>query len=216
MLLLSAQDGMLSRLILRGQAGPEERLRFGKLAFGARKARSRASHAPAARNLDWLAQRRHVWDASIPLQSFVQDWACTWGMKRLLAESKRFPTLPDQAASTPEEEYRAAAGEMLQESGLPELERRVLRFLCAHSGALKLAATLDDAQRLLLQVRLFSLVQVCSVPRCTELPGSAALTFIIVNAQAWVRLQSAHAFSVDAVNVWRCTRGQCCCFTSPI
>lgn len=29
---------MLSRLILRGKAGKEERLRFGKLAFGARKA----------------------------------------------------------------------------------------------------------------------------------------------------------------------------------
>lgn len=38
MLLLSAQDAMLSRLILRGKAGKEERLRFGKLAFGARKA----------------------------------------------------------------------------------------------------------------------------------------------------------------------------------
>ncbi len=37
-LLLSAQDAMLSRLILRGKAGKEERLRFGKLAFGARKA----------------------------------------------------------------------------------------------------------------------------------------------------------------------------------
>ena len=39
-LLLSAQDAMLSRLILRGKAGKEERLRFGKLAFGARKAAS--------------------------------------------------------------------------------------------------------------------------------------------------------------------------------
>ena len=37
-LLVSAQDAMLSRLILRGKAGKEERLRFGKLAFGARKA----------------------------------------------------------------------------------------------------------------------------------------------------------------------------------
>lgn len=37
-LLLSAQDAMLSRLILRGKAGSEERRRFGKLAFGARKA----------------------------------------------------------------------------------------------------------------------------------------------------------------------------------
>ena len=39
-LLLSAQDAMLSRLILHGKAGKEERLRFGKLAFGARKAAS--------------------------------------------------------------------------------------------------------------------------------------------------------------------------------
>ena len=31
---------MLSRLILRGKAGKEERLRFGKLAFGSRRAAS--------------------------------------------------------------------------------------------------------------------------------------------------------------------------------
>lgn len=38
MLLLSAQDAMLSRLMLKGKASKEERLRFGKLAFGSRRA----------------------------------------------------------------------------------------------------------------------------------------------------------------------------------
>ena len=37
-LLLSAQDAMLSRLMLKGKASKEERLRFGKLAFGSRRA----------------------------------------------------------------------------------------------------------------------------------------------------------------------------------
>ena len=45
-----------------------------------------------------------------------------------------------------------AAEEMLQESGLQELEQRVLGFLCTNSGGLKLLSTLDDAQRLLHQV----------------------------------------------------------------
>ena len=45
-----------------------------------------------------------------------------------------------------------AAEEMLQESGLQELEQRVLGFLCTNSGSLKLLSTLDDAQRLLHQV----------------------------------------------------------------
>ena len=46
-----------------------------------------------------------------------------------------------------------AAEEMLQESGLQELEQRVLGFLCTNSGSLKLLSTLDDAQRLLHQVQ---------------------------------------------------------------
>jgi hypothetical protein len=53
---------------------------------------------------------------------------------------------------------------MLAESGLPELEARVLRFLCAHSGALKLAATLDDAQRLLHEVCFLCLLCACEEP----------------------------------------------------
>lgn len=98
-LLLSAQDAMLSRLILRKKAGSEERLRFGKLAFGSRKAQS-----------------------------------------------------------TPDEEYVAAAKEMLADSGLEELEQRVLGFLYSHSGNLKLLSVLDDASRLLHQVG----VPICS------------------------------------------------------
>ena len=43
---------------------------------------------------------------------------------------------------------------MLQESGLHELEERVLGFLYNNSGSLKLLSTLDDVQRLLHQVTL--------------------------------------------------------------
>ncbi len=93
MLLLSAQDAMLSRLILRNTAGTEERLRFGKLAFGNRRAQS-----------------------------------------------------------TPDEEYIAAAKDMLAESGLEQLETKVLSFLYSHSGGLKLLSVLDDTARLLHQV----------------------------------------------------------------
>lgn len=84
---------MLSRLILRNKAGSEERLRFGKLAFGSRRAQS-----------------------------------------------------------TPKEEYVAAAKEMLAESGLEELESKVLGFLYGNSGNLKLLSVLDDTSRLLHQV----------------------------------------------------------------
>lgn len=84
---------MLSRLILRNKADSEERLRFGKLAFGSRRAQS-----------------------------------------------------------TPKEEYVAAAKEMLAESGLEELESKVLGFLYGNSGNLKLLSVLDDTSRLLHQV----------------------------------------------------------------
>ncbi len=43
---------------------------------------------------------------------------------------------------------------MLQDSGLHELEERVLGFLYNNSGSLKLLSTLDDVQRLLHQVTL--------------------------------------------------------------
>ena len=84
---------MLSRLILRNKAGSEERLRFGKLAFGSRRAQS-----------------------------------------------------------TPEEEYVAAAKEMLAESGLEELERKVLGLVYGNSGNLQLLSVLADTSRLLHQV----------------------------------------------------------------
>lgn len=42
---------------------------------------------------------------------------------------------------------------MLAESGVAELEARVLAFLYRHSGALRLLATIDDAAQLLLQAR---------------------------------------------------------------
>ena len=48
---------------------------------------------------------------------------------------------------------------MLQESGLQELEQRVLGFLCTNSGSLKLLSTLDDAQRLLHQVTVSEVQQ---------------------------------------------------------
>ena len=42
---------------------------------------------------------------------------------------------------------------MLQESGLPELEERVLSYLCVNAGTLKLQATMDQLTLLASQVR---------------------------------------------------------------
>ena len=53
---------------------------------------------------------------------------------------------------------------MLRESGLQELEERVLGFLCTNSGSLKLLSTLDDAQRLLQQVPPDSLLSLMRMP----------------------------------------------------
>ena len=53
-----------------------------------------------------------------------------------------------------EREHKQAAEEMLTDSGLAELEERVLAFLYAHSGSLKLLALLDDVVRMLSQVLL--------------------------------------------------------------
>ncbi|KAL3150332.1 hypothetical protein ABBQ32_000177 [Trebouxia sp. C0010 RCD-2024] len=58
-----------------------------------------------------------------------------------------------RARSFPPHEYKAAAQEMLADSGLAELEQTVLAFLYAHSGSLKLLALLDDIVRMLQQIK---------------------------------------------------------------
>ena len=56
----------------------------------------------------------------------------------------------------------SAAQEILQDSRLPELETRVFKFLCQHSGTLKLQATMDDLMQLIQQVgKLSSALTVC-------------------------------------------------------
>ncbi len=49
-------------------------------------------------------------------------------------------------------QIRSAAAGLLESSGVPELEARVLSFLGAHAAAVKMLATLDDCVRLLEQV----------------------------------------------------------------
>lgn len=58
-----------------------------------------------------------------------------------------------QAPAARAEALRAAASDMLAASGVPELEGRVLAFLYENAAGLKLMATLDDAGRLLAEVR---------------------------------------------------------------
>lgn len=91
--LLSAQQALLSRLVLQGKADRDINMRFGRLAFGSR------------------------------------------------------------AHKFSEREHKQAAEEMLTDSGLAELEERVLAFLYAHSGSLKLLALLDDVVRMLSQIK---------------------------------------------------------------
>ncbi|GIL70787.1 hypothetical protein Vretimale_3881 [Volvox reticuliferus] len=50
-------------------------------------------------------------------------------------------------------QLRTAAGHVLEGSGILELESRVLSFLAAHAGSVKLLAAADDLTRLLAQVR---------------------------------------------------------------
>lgn len=97
-LLLSARDGLLSRLVLSGAADAAATARFSRLAFGAFATRAAASAA-------------------------------------------RSPAL-----------MSSAAAELLERSGLPELEQRVLTFLCEAAGGVKLLAVLDDAGSLLDQL----------------------------------------------------------------
>ena len=60
--------------------------------------------------------------------------------------------LARQPPAARREACRLAAVDMLEASGVPELEARVLSFLEANAGGLKLVAALDDAGRLLSEV----------------------------------------------------------------
>ncbi len=112
-LLLSAQQALLSRLVLQGKADKGISLRFGRLAFGSR--------------------------------------------------ARKFSA----------REHKQAAEEMLTDSGLAELEERVLAFLYAHSGSLKLLALLDDIVRMLTQV---SIVLYFCEAYCMLLPLANVIT----------------------------------------
>jgi hypothetical protein len=100
-LIASARDALLSRLILSGRASPDATTRFARAAFGPVGARGVLGQGVGPRG----------------------------------------------------EALRAAARDMLAGSGVPELEGRVLGFLYDNAAGLKLMATLDDAGRLLAEVR---------------------------------------------------------------
>ncbi|EFJ51098.1 hypothetical protein VOLCADRAFT_103740 [Volvox carteri f. nagariensis] len=105
-LLLSARNALMARLVLSGRASPEAAKRFHRLAFGA----------------------------------FGGGGFGSFGTRGAAAGPSR-------------EQVRAAAGCLLEGSGILELESRVLTFLAAHAGSVKLLATADDLTRLLAQVR---------------------------------------------------------------
>jgi hypothetical protein len=96
-LLLSARNALLSRLVLAGRADAANSQRFARVAFG----------------------------------SFN----------------------PRIASNRSAELVKAAAEDMLQGSGVPELEERVLGFLFEAAAGLKLVAILDDMGRLMNEVR---------------------------------------------------------------
>lgn len=111
-LLLSARDALLSRLILSGRSDPANTQRFCRVAFGAYNPKPRGKQPP--------------------------------------------PQAPDAlpgSGGRAVEELRAAAAGLLEGSGVPELEERVLGFLCEAAAGVKLMATLDDTGRLLAEVR---------------------------------------------------------------
>lgn len=136
-LLLSARNALLSRLVLAGRADPANTQRFSRIAFGSFNPRS----SNGGRSTELL---------------------------------------------------HAAAEDMLQGSGVPELEERVLGFLFEAAAGVKLMAVLDDAGRLLTEVggevRGGALVQ-----------GSGLYGLV---------LQGVGLSMCDSVCVYRCVR--CC------
>ena len=72
-----------------------------------------------------------------------------------------------------------AAAEVLAESGVAELEARVLAFLYRHSGALRLLATIDDSAQLLLQVR--PPANDMPVPKCSDVWGTCMPCVVVWN-----------------------------------
>lgn len=72
-------------------------------------------------------------------------------------------------------QIRSAAAGLLESSGVPELEARVLSFLGAHAAAVKMLATLDDCVRLLEQVRACVLAV---YDGCAGVKGIKLLSFL--------------------------------------
>ncbi|KAG1654245.1 hypothetical protein FOA52_005800 [Chlamydomonas sp. UWO 241] len=62
-------------------------------------------------------------------------------------------TAAETAAAIGQEQVTAAAHAVLEDSGVLDLEQRVLAYIYAHGGAVKLMATVDDIGRLLGEVR---------------------------------------------------------------
>ncbi|KXZ53106.1 hypothetical protein GPECTOR_8g96 [Gonium pectorale] len=106
-LLLSARNALLARLVLSGRASPDALRRFSRLAFGAFGGGAIMGGGPGR----------------------------------------------GAAAGPSTEQIRSAAGCLLEGSGILDLEGRVLTFLAAHAGSVKLLATADDTARLLAEVR---------------------------------------------------------------
>ena len=61
--------------------------------------------------------------------------------------------MPPLHRQVSEYEMHEAAEDMLEKSGVPELEARVLGFLTGNAASIKLTAILDDLTRLLHLVR---------------------------------------------------------------
>ncbi len=175
---MSARDALLARLVLAGRAGPDEQRKFLRIAFGARSAAQRPSAAAmqqaAEEMLQVCGQGAGGWGlgaggwglgaggwgwghaASALLAAGGRRglaagrcspaYAPAWAPADLPATTRRprapRPTLP-HPSPTP----------LPQESGLLQLEERVLGFLLGSSAALKRLATVDDLARLLAQVR---------------------------------------------------------------
>jgi hypothetical protein len=115
-LLLSARDALLSRLVLARRCDAANAQRFCRVAFGAfaggGRGRGSSSSTQAA------------------------------------AHASGVPGAGGRTAA----ELAAAAEGLLAASGVPELEERVLGYLCEAAAGLKLLATLDDTGRLLAEV----------------------------------------------------------------
>ncbi|GAX72603.1 hypothetical protein CEUSTIGMA_g59.t1 [Chlamydomonas eustigma] len=131
--LISARNALLSRLVLSGRASDASLDRFLNLSFG-------------------------QFGATMVKRSIMSGGRGGSKSKTLGNSSQQVghhgvTSAAAAAAVIGNEQVMSAAHVLLQDSGITDLEQQVLAFLYSHGGAVKLLASVDDISRLLQEVK---------------------------------------------------------------